>query len=109
MTIAKIFTVPAGSDTFYVTCNTSGTATFTTFDRHLDLLFVPTQYGTVTEQGGEAVDEYGSFVLAPPMTPADYEAEYTESVAANLARIQAELDAIQAQMDAAAAELVNNP
>jgi hypothetical protein len=108
----RIFSVSPGLDTYYVVCQeTSGSVT--AFDRHLDLVFIPSAYGAVTTEsiGGdgdmEGIDGYVSPNAG--MTEAEIEAEQTESMAVNLARIQAELDAIQAQMDAAAAELVNNP
>jgi len=111
-TMHRILEVSAGSHQLYVVCYRYGGAV-SSYDRHFDLLFVPTHYGTVTTapiEGGDGEMEMVDGYISPnqPLTRAEIEAEQEESIAVNLARIQAELTAIQAQADALAAEADNN-
>ena len=112
--MTRIFAVTSGSHQLYVVCDKGPGGTATAFDRHFDILFVPTAHGTVAslKEGDhdghmEGVEGYVSPNQA--LTQAEIDAERTESIAANLARIQAELDAIQAQADALRAASTNEP
>ena len=101
ISLARVIPVSPGPHQFNIVCSNGGYTSVDAEEPHLNLLFVPTAYGTVstktTESSGNAT--------GAPSTQADVEAEKAESIAFNLARIQAELDAIQARADALAAEV----
>jgi len=118
---SRIFQVSAGSNQLHLVCTGYSTGTVTIYDRHLDLLFVPTAHGSVTTESknfGDDPMDYdqegaidmgaGSSPSAPSMTQAEADAEMAESIAFNLARIQAELDTIKAMTDSLAAESTND-
>jgi len=90
----RIFSVAAGSDTYYVTCVKPSAASVSAWDRHLDLVFIPTAYGAVSTEsiGGDGDMEFVDSYISPngPMT-------------------QAELAELQAQADAMAGNDNNQP
>ena len=93
-----IFFVTSGAHTFCLLANDSTTGgAGTVNDRQLDLLFVPTFYGTVvSNQPNDGVLDANQ----PAAAPISFEAERIQSIADNEARIQSELERMQTQIDA---------
>ena len=105
----RLVSVPAGSTQFHFVCRTGAYGNIAVFDRHLDLLYVPTSYGVVTTSAKSATivesepfveGQEPTAVSGTKMTRAESDAERLEAIQFNLDRIQAELAAIQAQSDA---------
>ena len=126
ISLTRIFQVTPGSHQFHLVCAAFSVSSITIYDRHLDLLFVPTARGTVSTSSLKSEGDHMSysaskmeegwvdpgdedFSNAPSMTQADFDAEKAESIAFNLARIQAELDAIKAQAKALSIDDNNQP
>ncbi len=114
--VSRILPVTSGAHTFYLVCSANdvtGANNTGVRGRRLDLLFVPTAYGTVTaplkvvEGQMEGVEDH----LHSPtgLSQAEIDGERAESIAFNLARIQAELAELQAQADALAGPGGNQP
>lgn len=115
ISLTRIFPVSAGLNRFYIVCEKASGGYVEVDNRHLDLLFVPTAYGTVstTKHGDlkvvEGTDGHDRPSPNQPVTQAEIDAERAESIAFNLARIQAELADLQAQADALAGPEGNQP
>ena len=93
-----IFFVGSGAKTFCLLVQdfTSGGASML-FDRQLDLIFFPTNYGTIVSNlPGDGVLDANQ----PVATPINLSAERAQSIADNEARIQAELNEMKARMEA---------
>jgi hypothetical protein len=108
ISLTRVFPVSAGPKTFYIVCERGSNGSVGVEDRHLDLIFIPTAYGTVstTKRGDlgsfeDPVDRYRTSP-EPPATQTEIDAERAESIAFNIGRIQAELAELQAQADALA-------
>ncbi|UCF04902.1 MAG: hypothetical protein JSV33_13410 [bacterium] len=95
-----------GSYTFYY-LGREGGGDFRVFDVQLSLVFIPSEYGTVSETLASlgASAEGGT---APVMSIADIEAERRESIAANNARIERELEELRAQVERMQREMEAN-
>ncbi|MEM1329113.1 MAG: hypothetical protein AAGG07_00990 [Planctomycetota bacterium] len=106
----RVFQVSAGSTTIYATASATGGGDGTdVVDRRLTLMFFPTSYGTVAGRPtlARTIDDEAT-LPGPPMSSASIEAEKAASVAANVARIEAELAAMKAQVEAINAERAKN-
>jgi hypothetical protein len=101
ISLSRIIPVSAGSNQINLVCSAGSDSDIRLTHRHLDLLFVPTAYGSVSTKTTESISS-GKW---EPLTQADADTETAEAIAFNLARIQTELDAIQARADALAAEI----
>ena len=89
----------AGTYTYYFLGDETSGA-FTLYDAQLTLLYIPTQYGTVMPTiKGVAVEETRG-QGGPGMTAAAVAAERSESVAANMARVERELSVMRAEFEA---------
>ena len=99
-TTHNVFPVGPGANTFYLLGDqTSTTDTWTVLDRQLTCIYVPTAYGNAARPAGAVAD--GGLVTSP-RSPASIAAERDASIAADLARIQAEnaqMRALIEQMD----------
>lgn len=102
-----VWPVTAGAHTYYLLAQRIGAANGIVWnDPTLTLLYVPTAYGTVT--GNKA---FAATPEAPgaPMAGAELDAEKSESIAADQARVQRELDVMKAQLAAIQARLATDP
>jgi len=113
LSMDRVVSTTGATDTWYVVCDGTTGGSIYMYERHFNILFVPTSYGVVTEgptdlDGDQELVEGYIPLDDHPISETDIEAERVESINANLARIQAELAAIQAQADALAAEADNN-
>ena len=102
VTVHGVFPVNAGNRTFYLVGDQNSTGhSVTAFDPTLSLIFVPTNYGSVsgsrTEPGG-FVPDFASPAQAGGLTPEQVMAEQTHSASANQARVDAELAAMRERM-----------
>lgn len=104
--VSRIQAVTPGAHTFYLVCSANdvtGANNTGVRGRRLDLLFVPTAYGTVTAPlkavKGQMENGEDYVHSSTGLTQAEADDERAESIAFNLARIQAELDAIKAQAE----------
>ena len=91
------FSVSAGSHTFCLLADdaTAG-GPASAVDRQLDVIFFPTSYGTTqTNLPADGVLDANQ----PTATPINLQAERTQSMADNEARMQVELERMQAQID----------
>ncbi len=115
ISLTRIFPVGAGQHTFYIVCEQGSSGSVGVDNRHLDLLFISTAYGAVstTKRGDledvQGPDDHDRTTPGLPVTRAEIDAERAESIAFNLARIQAELAELQAQSDALASPGNNQP
>ena len=114
--VSQIQAVTPGAHTFYLVCSANDVAGANNTGvrgRRLDLLFVPTAYGSVSAPlkavDGQIEDVEDHAFSSTGLAPAENDAERAESIAFNLARIQAELDAIKAQANALAGPENNQP
>jgi hypothetical protein len=87
----------AGSYTFYY-LGREGGGDFLVFDVQLSLVFIPTEYGTVSGTLA-SLGAGGEGGTAPVRSIADIEAERRESIATNNARIERELEELRAQVE----------
>ena len=99
ITVHGMFSVNAGSNTFYFLGDqNSTTGTFDMNDVALSCLFVPTAYGTIsapaTWDGPDVSDRY-----IGGMTPSESRAEADQSYIDNELRIEAELQAMRARIE----------
>jgi len=101
----EIFPVPAGAFTVYYNCYNSSGTTGAFWDINLELLYVPTTYGTVSALAGSAGIPDGSGTpnqfnkqLVAAAQP-DLESEKIQSMADNQARIEKELADMKAQLE----------
>jgi len=95
----SIFSVSAGSNTFYFVGRTTGGA-WTVYDYQISVIFIPTEYGTIqlpTALRAEAEPDEAA-VSSGPLTPADIAAERAQSEAANRERIERELSEIRTRL-----------
>ncbi|MBD3349507.1 MAG: hypothetical protein GF400_09995 [Candidatus Eisenbacteria bacterium] len=95
-----IFETIGGPDAFYFVGD-DVIGEWTVAERSLTLLFVPTNYGTVSRaRYGESIDpETETRPAGRALTAADEALERAESVAANQVRIDAEIAALKAQLE----------
>jgi len=109
LTVHGLFSVAAGSSTFYLLAENFGGATGTVFDRQLSLVFIPTAYGTVegtlASLGGPNLGDDETLPPTAPLTDADFAAERAQSIADNQARVDAELAEMRAMIAALQAQL----
>lgn len=102
-----VWPVTAGAHTFYLLAQRIGAANGIVWnDPTLTLLYVPTSYGTVTGNKAFAATPDAS---GAPLTGAEIEAEKSQSIAADQARVQQELDAMKAQLAEIQARLAADP
>jgi len=101
-----VFPVSAGSHTIYIVARRVGTSDAVIWDGQLNLLFVPTAYGTVALAD---VDDDGRQIQNPQASPAvtsgDLSRERSQSIQDNENRLADELAAIRAQLDALQAQV----
>lgn len=114
VTMHDVFEVSGGTPfSIFLNGTTTGGGTSTDADdTQLTLLFVPTAYGTVQREPGDAgrfggVEPGPLAASRPALTPADFAAEREASIAANLARMEAEMAQMRAEIDAMRAERAN--
>ncbi|MEZ4387719.1 MAG: hypothetical protein R3D98_09115 [Candidatus Krumholzibacteriia bacterium] len=105
-TPTAIFPVSAGSTTVYLVALRSGTTDAVIWDAQLNLLFVPTAYGTVAladanDDGRQADNDR----VSRPATSSDLALEARQSEQDNQARIDRELSELRAQVEALKAEV----
>ncbi len=94
-----LFSVGAGTHTFYFLGQELTTASYYVNDVQLTLVYLPTAYGTVTSPAIVAGNEESDDNVGPKITAADIAAERAESIAANDARIQKELEDMRAEIE----------
>ena len=91
------FAVNSGNHTFCLIADdvtAGGSATVS--DRQLDVIFIPTNYGTVSSNlPADGISDANQ----PAAAPINVQAERAQSIADNEARVQAELAQMQAQID----------
>uniref|UniRef100_A0A832MJC5 DUF4397 domain-containing protein n=1 Tax=Eiseniibacteriota bacterium TaxID=2212470 RepID=A0A832MJC5_UNCEI len=97
VTVHGVFTVAAGSHTFYLLGQElSGAASYA--DRSLTVLFVPTAYGTVTSTAPNLVAGGGDPAGGVPLSPAEISAERAKGEAFHRARVERELGEMRARL-----------
>jgi hypothetical protein len=106
LTVHGLFTVAAGSNTFYFLGHPTSGA-FYCYDFQLTLVYIPSSYGIVDPiVAGAAVGE-SETGGGRPLSETQVASARAESEAANAARIQRELDAMRADLEAVKARLEN--
>ena len=101
-----MFPVSAGAHTVYLNANRSGTTVSYIWDVQVNVLFVPTTYGSATFAGGaDDGQQFQNPQVARALSADDLAAERQESIRANEDRISEELAALRAQVDALTAEV----
>ena len=108
VTVHGLFLVSGGAHTFYFLARrTSSTANAYIYDTQLTLVYIPTNYGTVspTLTGGEDVPDDDSPVAR--VTASDIAAERSASIADNNARIEKEIAEMKERLAELETELKN--
>ncbi len=96
-----VFPVSAGSHTIYLVGRVSGTSDSVVWDAQLNLLFIPTSYGTVALAEANDDGRQGDNTrVSPAVSAADLSAERSQSISVNDQRVADELAAMRAQLDA---------
>lgn len=98
VTVHGLFSVSAGSTTFYYNASASAAATCFAEKSNLTLLFVPTNYGTIDSNIADGGPDVARTGRRSGLTPTEIALEQTESVQENDARIQNEIDEIRRRL-----------
>jgi hypothetical protein len=95
-----IFTVSAGSNTFYFVGREIGGSS-SAYDTQLSVIFIPTEYGTIETPSALAAQNAPDETAAVrgPLTQSDIATERAEARAANEARLQRELEEIRQRLE----------
>ena len=103
-----VFSVTAGSSTFYLLGRENSGGFCQALDKNLSIVFIPTAYGTVTPNVPSASDPVATAREPAPratITKADVETQRAQSLADNQARLARELAVMQERLEALQAEL----
>ncbi|MGD8414126.1 MAG: hypothetical protein PVF33_07830, partial [Candidatus Latescibacterota bacterium] len=98
VTVHGLFSVAAGSTTFYFLGSAGAASIFSTTKGQLTLLFVPTTYGTIDSNDAAAAPDYSNAGRTSGLTEAEMALERAQSIQDNERRIQNELDQIRQRM-----------
>ena len=105
-TPSNVYPVTAGSHTVYLNARKVGTTSSFIWDVQLNLVFIPTSYGSVTFAGDvDQGDQETNQSVSSPLTSGDIMDEQRLSAQANEQRMQSELDQMRAELDALKQEM----
>jgi hypothetical protein len=99
-TPTAVYPVSAGNHTVYLNANKSGTSSSFIWDTQLNLVFIPTSYGSVTFAGDiDQGDQETNQSVSRPLSSGDIASEQRASAQANEQRMQRELDQMRADFE----------
>ena len=108
-TPTNVYPVSAGSHTVYLNARKVGTTTSFIWDVQMNLVFIPTSYGTVALAGDvDQGDQETNQSVSRPLSSGDIANEQRTSAQANEQRMQRELDQMRADFEALKREVENS-
>jgi hypothetical protein len=105
-TPTAVYPVSAGNHTVYLNARKVGTSASYIWDTQLNLVFIPTAYGSVAlAAGSDGGDQLNNSSQSPALTSGDIAAEQRASIQANDDRVARELADLRAQIQALQQEM----